>query len=80
MDVTGETNGRIPMSSNQKNRPTHVVYVVEGEGDSAFWTKVGAAWRHEDGDGFNVTLSVLPLNGRLVVRTAKVDPKKEAGR
>ena len=27
------------MKRNQTNRPSHAVYVVEGEGDSAYWTK-----------------------------------------
>lgn len=57
------------MKRNQK--PTHTVYVVEGEGDKAFWTKLGAAWAHEDGQGYNISLTAMPLNGRLVVRTAK---------
>ena len=51
--------------------PTHHVYVVEGEGTKAFWTKIGAAWPHADGNGLNVTLSLLPLDGRVVIRTAK---------
>jgi hypothetical protein len=68
------------MNRTQKSRPTHTVYVVEGEGDSAFWTKIGAAWKHEDGEGYNISLTALPMNGRLVVRTAKADSdKKEAG-
>jgi hypothetical protein len=66
------------MKRTQNNRPTHNVFVVEGEGDSAFWTKVGAAWAHEDGKGFNVTLSCMPLNGRLTLREPKAD--EEAGR
>lgn len=56
---------------NSNSRPTHSVYVVEGEGDKAFWTKVGAAWQHADGEGLNISLSAIPLNGRLVVRTPK---------
>ena len=68
------------MTRTQKSRPTHAVFVVEGEGDSAFWTKIGAAWAHEDGEGFNITLTALPLNGRLVVRTAKTTDKPEAAR
>jgi hypothetical protein len=68
------------MNRTQKSRPTHTVYIVEGEGDSAYWTKIGAAWAHEDGEGYNISLTALPLNGRLVVRTAKSDAKKkEAG-
>ncbi len=62
----------------KSNKPTHVAYVVEGEGDSAFWTKVGAAWRHDDGEGLNITLTALPINGRLVIRKAKAE--QEAGR
>ena len=68
------------MKRTQKTRPTYAVYVVEGEGDNAYWTKIGAAWAHEDGEGYNISLTALPLNGRLVVRTAKSDAKKkEAG-
>jgi hypothetical protein len=67
------------MNKPQKNRPSHNVYVVEGEGDSAFWTRIGRAWMHDDGDGLNLSLSALPLNGRLVIRTAK-DTTKEGGR
>lgn len=52
-------------------RPTHHIFVVEGEGDSAHWTKIGAAWQHADGQGLNLTLNMVPLNGRIVVRTVK---------
>ena len=55
------------MKTNQKSQRPYAVYVVE-EGDDAYWTKIGAAWRHEDGKGFNIQLSCMPLNGRLVVR------------
>jgi hypothetical protein len=37
-------------------------------GHNAFWTKIGAAWPHQDGKGFNIQLSCMPMNGRLVVR------------
>jgi hypothetical protein len=67
------------MKRNQTNRPSHAVYVVEGEGDNAYWTKVGAAWAHEDAEGFNITLSAMPLDGRLVVRKSK-PAEREAGR
>lgn len=63
--------------SNKPNRPTHAVYVVEGEGERAYWTKIGSAWAHEDGDGLNIQLTALPLSGRIVVRKPK--PKAEGG-
>lgn len=53
----------------RSNRPSHGVYVVEGE--NSFWTKVGAAWPHQDGRGFNIQLTAVPLAGRLVIREAK---------
>ena len=42
-----------------------------GEGDNAFWTKISAAWEHEDRKGFNILLTAKPLNGRLVIREPK---------
>ena len=66
------------MKQNRKpNRPSHSVYVVEGEGDNAYWTKLGSAWSHEDGDGFNIQLTAIPLTGRLVVRKPKRDNSDE---
>ena len=67
------------MSDNKK--PTHKVFVVEereGEGkdEDAFWTRVGSAWPHKDGKGFNIVLSALPLNGRLVLREFSEDDDK----
>jgi hypothetical protein len=61
--------------------PTHTVYSVrdyakqDGEVDAA-WTRVGAAWVHADGKGFNIALEALPVNGRLVLRLNKPKPKK----
>jgi hypothetical protein len=61
------------------NRP-HGVYVVEGEGtENSFWTRIGAAWPHADGKGWQITLTALPVNGKLVIREPKADAK-EAGR
>ena len=42
-----------------------------GEGDNAFWTKLGAVWPHDDGKGFNVELIALPVTGSLVIRERK---------
>ncbi len=34
---------------------THHVYVVEGKGDDAFWTKIEPHGNHADGNGLNLT-------------------------
>ncbi len=56
-----------------KRKPTHAVYHVRGEGEKAYWTKIGAAWLHEDKEGLNVSLDYVPVNdaGRLVIRINK---------
>lgn len=54
-----------------KNTPSYGVFVVEGEGEKSFWTKVGCIWTHADGEGFNIQLSAVPLSGRLVARARK---------
>jgi hypothetical protein len=46
-------------------------FVVDGDGDEAFWTKIGAAWPHEDGRGYNVQLSAIPVSGRITLRMPK---------
>ena len=48
--------------------PSHSVYHVT-EGKRGFWTKIGAAWEHKDGEGFNVELDLVPIRaGRIVLR------------
>ena len=64
------------MSTSNNNEsaskaPSHIVYQVrDREGQKGFWTRVGSAWPHADGKGFNVQLEVVPLDGRLVFRVA----------
>ena len=53
-------------------RPSHRVYAVTKNGERNFWREIGAAWSHTDGDGFNLKLDFLPLNGaEIVIRKPK---------
>jgi hypothetical protein len=58
--------------SEEKKRPTATAYAVrnfEQKGKKeASWLKVGAAWMHKDGKGFDVVLEATPVSGRVVVR------------
>jgi len=58
---------------NQKTRenqpPSLIAYHVSERGQKSFWTRIGAAWHHEDGKGLSVHLDLVPVNsGRLVLR------------
>mgnify|MGYP001344927372 CR=1 FL=1 len=59
-----------PNTNPTSKAPSHVVYAVRdrGEGQKAFWTRIGSAWPHQDGQGFNVQLECLPLDGRITLR------------
>ena len=55
-------------------KPSHEVFqVLETGSEKSYWNRIGAAWQHEDGAGLNVMLNVLPLDGRLVIRTVKAE-------
>jgi hypothetical protein len=58
-------------TSANGRKPTHVAYHVrDGKNDSSFWTRIGVAWTHQDGKGFNVQIEVMPLDGRISLRVA----------
>lgn len=50
--------------------PTHIAYQVRDGKDKGFWTRIGAAWQHKDGNGFNIQLDCVPLDGRIQLRVA----------
>jgi hypothetical protein len=53
------------------HKPTHVAYQVrDREGSKGIWTRIGASWAHNDGNGFNVLLETIPLDGRITLRVA----------
>ena len=42
------------------------------------WTKVGVAFPHREGPGFNLELSALPLDGRLVALVPNEDDESHS--
>ena len=57
--------------------------VVKREGQDDFWLAIGAAFMHQDGDGYNVVLQALPIDGKIVLRLPKDEkadpPPQERG-
>ncbi len=62
------------MSENKtstRNGPSHIAYQIrDGKGDKGYWTRIGAAWQHKDGNGFNIQFESVPLDGRVTLRIA----------
>lgn len=57
--------------SQENKKPTHGVYSIRpyktGGEQRSEWTKLGVAWAHRDGNGFNIKLNCLPLDGELTI-------------
>ena len=47
--------------------------VIKREGQDDFWLPIGAAFMHQDGDGYNIVLQALPIDGKIVLRLPKDD-------
>ncbi len=54
-------------------------HVREAKGGKAFWTRIGAAWQHQNGDGHTLQLDLFPLDGRIVLLAPKADEATEGG-
>jgi hypothetical protein len=52
------------------NPPSHYAYHVnEGQDGKSYFNRVGAAFPHKDGQGFNVVLDSVPVDGLVTLRT-----------
>ena len=57
-----------PMTTSNRT-PSHVAYQVrDREGKKGIWTRIGSAWPHADGNGFNIQIEAVPLDGRISLR------------
>ena len=64
--TTTERTGEKDAAPGDSN---YVAYHVRGRaGTKGYWTRIGSAWRHADGKGFNVQLEMVPLDGRVTLR------------
>lgn len=60
------------VQGKRHNPPSHVAYHVRDgkNGGKGFWTRIGSAWAHADGNGFNIQIECVPLDGRISLRVA----------
>jgi hypothetical protein len=60
------------------SKPDFRVYtVIKREGKDDYWLNLGVAFKHDDGDGYNLLLQAQPLDGKLVMRTYKDEAEPE---
>jgi hypothetical protein len=71
------TQASAPATAPEPKAPDFIAWHVSNRGEKAFWTKVGAAWSHRDRKDLSLQLEVVPINGRIVLRTPLDDEAKE---
>ncbi len=61
-------------------RPTHTAYSVreyqQGGQRQADWSRIGVAWAHKDGAGFDIILDAFPIDARVALRKSNPKPKQ----
>lgn len=51
--------------------PSHIAYQVrKSNSDKGYWTRIGAAWANANGNGFNIQLDAVPVDGRITLMFA----------
>jgi hypothetical protein len=66
------------MANSQKPAFTAFTVTKRGDDKDDWWTPIGAAFPHQNGEGFNVVLQALPMPGpdgqcKIVLRPPKDD-------
>lgn len=65
------------MSDN--NSPKFVAYTVrKREGSKSVWTRIGAVFAHEDGQGETLLLDAMPIGREIVLRVPKDKDEEKA--
>lgn len=59
--------------------PSLIAYHVAERGEKKFWTRIGAAWDHEDGKGLTVQLDLVPASGGRIVLRQPAEGGEQAG-
>jgi hypothetical protein len=64
-----KTNAKSEPAAESKE-PIYIAYTVTKVGrDKSYWSRIGAMFPHKDGQGFNLNLEALPVDGKVVLRT-----------
>ena len=58
--------------------PDFLAFHVLTKGDKTFWTRIGASWLHQDGNGMSLQLETVPMDGRVVLRAPREQTQEQA--
>jgi hypothetical protein len=75
-----ETRKEFIMTRTPNTKAPQLIAWHVPERENAPWTRIGAAWRHDDRKGFSLQLELMPTaGGRIVLRANEPKPTPEGG-
>lgn len=78
--MTTRNRAKRQEKTREAQPPSLIAYHVAERGEKSFWTRIGAAWDHEDGKGLTIQLDLVPVNGgRVVLREPSEETQEEKG-
>ncbi len=67
--TTANQTSRTKPDVRETRPPSLIAYHVAERGGQSYWTRLGAAWDHDDAKGLTVQLDLMPVSGgRIVLR------------
>ena len=78
--TTQNINETADQATRETRPPRLLAYHVAERGEKKFWTRIGAAWDHEDGKGLTVQLDLVPVNGGRIVLREPADGRRTGQR
>jgi hypothetical protein len=50
-------------------KPAFIAYHVrDGKNEKGYFTRIGVAFSHKDGNGFTIMIDAIPLDGKITLR------------
>jgi len=66
-------------AKRESQPPALIAYHVTERGEKSYWTRIGAAWDHEDAKGLTLQLDLVPAGGGRIVLREPADDKAAEG-
>ena len=65
-------------TETKSSKPAFIAYHVRNneKQDDSYWTRIGVAFPHQDGKGFNLLIETFPLDGRITLRVPSEKTEK----
>jgi hypothetical protein len=62
--------------TNETRGPAMIAWHIRKAGEKSYWDRVGAAFAHKDGEGFDLVLDATPVDGRVTLRAPSEKPEQ----